>query len=208
MPVIVKGRAATPTVSGSIVDLLAPDWRTITLEDVAVGLARQPRFCGQTWRPLSIAEHSLTVKRLLERRRRPAYRLAGLLHDAHEYLIGDLVAPAASALAELVGPAFRPALADLKHRLDRAIARAVLEACVPPDALAIEGAEREAEWLAADMRAPAVRAADDEALALEWAALVAPARQCSDDVPEEAPRERVLAAEWLAEVRAAAAAFI
>ena len=149
------------TVSGYEVDLLAPSWRDVDLSDVARGLSQINRFCGQTRRPFSVAEHSIVVGDLVP----PHLKLAALLHDAHEALIGDVPTPAVRALEVLVGPRLSWAIARLKHGLDLAIARAVIEA------LAAQGdaptADLAAEILANEMHEPAIRDADREALRLE-----------------------------------------
>ena len=64
-------------------------------QDIALGLSRIFRFCGQTIQPYTVAQHSLLVAELM-RRRYQSYRaaLAGLLHDAHEAFTSDIPKPA------------------------------------------------------------------------------------------------------------------
>ena len=85
-------------LSGRRLDLLDPSPLDIEIEDIAHGLARVARWNGQTIGPniFSVAQHSLLVEAVsrkisanLDRR----WRLAVLLHDAPEYVIGDLISP-------------------------------------------------------------------------------------------------------------------
>ena len=91
-------------LSGRRLDLLDPSPLDIEIEDIAHGLARVARWNGQTdgEHAFSVAEHSQLVETIagalnptLERR----YRLAALIHDAPEYVIGDLISPFKAALA-------------------------------------------------------------------------------------------------------------
>lgn len=90
-------------LSGRRLNLLDPSPLDIEIEDIAVGLARVARWNGQTsgaW-ALSVAQHSLLVERLLPEFRPdvPApWQLLALLHDAPEYVIGDLITPFKTAL--------------------------------------------------------------------------------------------------------------
>ena len=86
-PSIPAASALLRTVSGEMLDLLAPDWKQVKIGDIAHGLARIRRFNAQTRRPISVAEHSMSVAVRLA----PRLALAGLLHDGHEYVIGDIV---------------------------------------------------------------------------------------------------------------------
>jgi 5'-deoxynucleotidase YfbR-like HD superfamily hydrolase len=85
-------------LSGRRLDLLDPSPLDIEIEDIAHGLARVARWNGQTEGAhiFSVAQHTLLVEAIarakvprLERRR----RLAVLLHDAPEYVIGDMISP-------------------------------------------------------------------------------------------------------------------
>ncbi len=89
-------------LSGRRLDLLDPAPLDIEIEDIAHGLARVARWNGQTsgdW-PFSVAEHSLLVERIFTAMApsRPAERLMALLHDAPEYVIGDMISPFKAAL--------------------------------------------------------------------------------------------------------------
>lgn len=100
-------RAWQRMLSGRRLDLLDPTPVDIEIEDIAHGLAFVARWNGQTDGDYaySVAEHSLLVERLFARiaPKAPAkWRLAALLHDAPEYVIGDLISPVKAA----VGPGY------------------------------------------------------------------------------------------------------
>jgi hypothetical protein len=85
-------------LSGRRLDLLDPSPLDVELADIAHGLARVARWNGQTSGPhiFSVAQHTLLVEALLRARvprleRR--WRLAAMLHDAPEYVIGDMISP-------------------------------------------------------------------------------------------------------------------
>jgi 5'-deoxynucleotidase YfbR-like HD superfamily hydrolase len=90
-------------LSGRRLDLLNPSPLDIEIEDIAHGLARVARWNGQTkgLHPFSVAQHCLLVEALLAQAQdnldRQA-RLAALLHDAPEYVIGDIISPFKAAL--------------------------------------------------------------------------------------------------------------
>jgi 5'-deoxynucleotidase YfbR-like HD superfamily hydrolase len=83
--------------SGRRLDLLDPSPLDIEIEDIAHGLARVARWNGQTTGAhiFSVAQHTLLVDALARRRTRldARARLAILLHDAPEYVIGDMITP-------------------------------------------------------------------------------------------------------------------
>jgi hypothetical protein len=90
-------------LSGRRLDLLDPSPLDIEIADIAHGLARVPRWNGQTSGPhaFSVAQHSLLVAELASAASPdwPAcWRLAALLHDAAEYVIGDMISPFKAAL--------------------------------------------------------------------------------------------------------------
>lgn len=69
--------------------LCLPDNATApSLEDLALGLAAQPRFSGQALRPWNVAQHSLVVSKLMEALD-PSLVFDALLHDAAEAILGD-----------------------------------------------------------------------------------------------------------------------
>jgi 5'-deoxynucleotidase YfbR-like HD superfamily hydrolase len=77
------------TYSGRQVNLLDPQYSQIDVGDIAHGLAYQCRFNGQTSRFYSVAQHSLMVASILP----DHLKLIGLLHDAAEAYVGDMVQP-------------------------------------------------------------------------------------------------------------------
>jgi 5'-deoxynucleotidase YfbR-like HD superfamily hydrolase len=96
-------RAWQRMLSGRRLDLLAPDPKDIEIEDIAHGLARVARWNGQTRgeHAFSVAQHSLVVTDILAALE-PGYGKAelraALLHDAPEYVIGDLISPFKAAI--------------------------------------------------------------------------------------------------------------
>lgn len=105
-------------LSGRRLDLLDPSPLDIEIADIAHGLARVARWNGQTKgvHPFSVAQHCMLVERLVQELQPNAARqdrLAALLHDAPEYVIGDLISPFKAA----VGIDYK----DFEHRLLAAI---------------------------------------------------------------------------------------
>ena len=96
-------RAWQRMLSGRRLDLIDPSPLDIEIEDIAHGLARVARWNGQTQGEeiFSVAQHSLLVEALFgmiePEAARPA-RLAALLHDAPEYVIGDMISPFKAAV--------------------------------------------------------------------------------------------------------------
>ncbi len=101
-------RAWQRMLSGRRLDLLDPTPLDIEITDIAHGLAFVARWNGQTigdW-PYSVAEHSLLVEDILARLNpdiETCWRLAALLHDAPEYVIGDMISPVKAALGAEYG---------------------------------------------------------------------------------------------------------
>jgi 5'-deoxynucleotidase YfbR-like HD superfamily hydrolase len=92
-----KPRAWQRMLSGRRLDLLDPSPLDIEIEDIAHGLARVPRWNGQTKGPhiFSVAQHTLLVD-TIARQQGPLddrLRLAIMLHDAPEYVVGDMITP-------------------------------------------------------------------------------------------------------------------
>ncbi len=111
-------RAWQRMLSGRRLDLLDPTPVDIEIEDIAHGLAFVARWNGQTFGdyPYSVAEHSVLVERLYSQAAPHAavkWQLAALLHDAPEYVIGDMISPVKAA----VGPGY----SALDDRLTAAI---------------------------------------------------------------------------------------
>jgi 5'-deoxynucleotidase YfbR-like HD superfamily hydrolase len=91
-------RAWQRMLSGRRLDLLDPSPLDVEIEDIAHGLARVARWNGQTFGPhiFSVARHSLLVERIaaeIDPSIGRTERLFMLLHDAPEYVIGDMISP-------------------------------------------------------------------------------------------------------------------
>ncbi|MEO0937358.1 MAG: HD family hydrolase [Pseudomonadota bacterium] len=113
-----RPRAWQRMLSGRRLDLLDPTPMDIEIDDIAHGLAFVARWNGQTIGDYaySVAEHSLLVEALFARiapSAEPKWKLAALLHDAPEYVIGDMISPVKAA----VGPGY----GALDERLEAAI---------------------------------------------------------------------------------------
>lgn len=96
-------RAWQRMLSGRRLDLLDPSPFDVEIEDIAHGLARVARWNGQTVGPhsFSVAQHSLIVEMIMRHKfpQMPAEAaLMALLHDAPEYVIGDMISPFKSAI--------------------------------------------------------------------------------------------------------------
>jgi hypothetical protein len=135
-------------LSGRRLDLLDPSPLDVEIEDIAHGLARVARWNGQTEGAhiYSVAQHCLLVETLararvprLDRKR----RLAVLLHDAPEYVIGDMISP----FKAVIGDAYKA----VERRLLTAIhLRFGLPAQSPPELEElIKAADRAAAYLEA-----------------------------------------------------------
>jgi 5'-deoxynucleotidase YfbR-like HD superfamily hydrolase len=141
-------RAWQRMLSGRRLDLLDPSSLDIEIEDIAHGLARVARWNGQTSGAhiYSVAQHCLLTETLarariagLDRSR----RLVVLLHDAPEYVIGDMISP----FKVVIGDAYKA----VERRLLTAIhVRFGLPATSVPDLEAlIKTADRQAAYLEA-----------------------------------------------------------
>ena len=96
-------RAWQRMLSGRRLDLLNPAPADIEIEDIAHGLARVARWNGQTvgTHAFSVAQHALIVEDIAFARNGDwprRWRLAALLHDAPEYVVGDLISPFKTAI--------------------------------------------------------------------------------------------------------------
>ncbi len=111
-------RAWQRMLSGRRLDLLDPSPLDIEIEDIAHGLARVARWNGQTKgdHAFSVVQHCVLVEQIafhLDPKLDRHARLAALLHDAPEYVIGDMISPFKAAL----GVDYK----DFEHRLMAAI---------------------------------------------------------------------------------------
>ncbi len=108
-----RARGAAPRawqriLSGRRLDLIEPAALDIEIADIAQGLARVARWNGQTHGAhiFSVAQHSLLVEAIFsaaEPQAHAAEKLAALLHDAPEYVIGDMISP----FKAVIGDAYR-----------------------------------------------------------------------------------------------------
>ncbi|WP_051631175.1 YfbR-like 5'-deoxynucleotidase [Afifella pfennigii] len=105
-------------LSGRRLDLLDPSPLDVELEDIAHGLARVARWNGQTRgdHAFSVAQHSLLVEAvlgILNKRLTAREKMVALLHDAPEYVIGDMISPFKAVL----GGEYK----EVEGRLQRAV---------------------------------------------------------------------------------------
>src|SRR6266849_3435664 len=141
-------RAWQRMLSGRRLDLLDPSPLDVEVEDIAHGLARVARWNGQTQggHIFSVAQHSLLVE-ALARAKVPRLdrngRLAVLLHDAPEYVVGDMISP----FKAVIGDSYKA----VEKRLLAAIHLRFGLPAVPPDDLVaqIKAADRSAAFLEA-----------------------------------------------------------
>ena len=141
-------RAWQRMLSGRRLDLLDPQPAEIEIDDIAHGLARVARWNGQTRgaHAFSVAQHVLVVEEIADALYSPwsaGWRLAALLHDAPEYVIGDLISPFKTAIG-LDYKAFELKLLAAIHR------RFGLPPVLPPEVTAgIKEADRVAAYFEA-----------------------------------------------------------
>ena len=187
-PARVGARAWQRMLSGRRLDLLDPSALDIEIADIAHGLARVARWNGQTEGAhiFSVAQHSLLVETIAHSRARldRRCRLAVLLHDAPEYVIGDMISP----FKAVIGDAYKAVEARLKAAIHL---RFGLPAKLGDDVLAlIKSADRAAAYLEATRlagfstaeagrffgRAPKFSAVTERDYLTPWPADVAEAR--------------------------------
>jgi 5'-deoxynucleotidase YfbR-like HD superfamily hydrolase len=140
-------RAWQRMLSGRRLDLLDPSPLDIEMADIAHGLARVARWNGQTEGPYiySVAQHSLLVETIARQRVRLSQRdrLAALLHDAPEYVIGDMISP------------FKAVIGDAYKRVEARLLAAIhlrfgLPAVLPAELSALtKASDRSAAYLEA-----------------------------------------------------------
>ena len=195
MPASMRSRAGAQharvwqrMLSGRRLDLLDPSALDVEIADIAHGLARVARWNGQTEGAhiFSVAQHSLLVETIAHSRARldRRCRLAVLLHDAPEYVIGDMISP----FKAVIGDAYK----IVEARLLAAIhLRFGLPAALPRElAGLIKAADRAAAYLEATRlagfasaeagrffgRAPRLSAATERDYLAPWPAEIAQAR--------------------------------
>jgi 5'-nucleotidase len=140
-------RAWQRMLSGRRLDLLDPSPLDVEIEDIAHGLARVARWNGQTEgaHSFSVAQHSLLVETIARQRANldRASRLGVLLHDAPEYVIGDMISP----FKAVIGDAYKAVEARLLAAIHL---RFGLPAALPAELVAlIKASDRSAAFLEA-----------------------------------------------------------
>jgi 5'-deoxynucleotidase YfbR-like HD superfamily hydrolase len=143
-----KARAWQRMLSGRRLDLLDPSPLDVELEDIAHGLARVARWNGQTngEHIFSVAQHALLVEALgrVKQPRLDAHsRIALLLHDAPEYVIGDMISPFKAVIGDSYKAVEKRLLAAIHLRFG-------LPARLPEETTAlVKAADRQAAYLEA-----------------------------------------------------------
>ncbi len=151
------------TASGRSWVLTAPTPDQVYWPDVAESLAKICRFNGHSTAFYSVAQHCCLVADMLP----PQYRLYGLLHDAHESVLGDITSPVKAVLKNLGANGAFDYLAEIT---DKAVFEAAgLPAPMPEDVAA------------------AVKHADLTLLATERRDLLAPCREPWAPMPDPLP---------------------
>ena len=120
-------RAWQRMLSGRRLDLINPSPLDIEIEDIAHGLARVARWNGQTIgdHAFSVAQHCVLVEdiaRQFEPQLSRAWRLAALLHDGPEYVVGDMISPFKAAMG-----------VDYKNFEDRILRAIHVRFSLPPE---------------------------------------------------------------------------
>lgn len=184
-------RAWQRMLSGRRLDLLDPSPLDIEIRDIAHGLARVARWNGQTFGeyPFTVAQHSLLVEKIVALSV-PACaesdRLAALLHDAPEYVVGDLISP----FKAVIGEAYK----GVEERLAHAVA---LRFALPTDRTGARHRRiKAADTIAAYHEAVALAGFAPEEARLIFGAPAVPAEPLADHLvpwPTATVEERFLA---------------
>lgn len=111
-PVLATEVGRFNTVTGEIIDIHNPVPSMFNIVDIASGLSKVCRFGGQCKHFYSVAQHSVFVASMCPQ---PA-KLEGLMHDATEAYIGDIIKP----LKNILGDSYR----NIEKRFEEAIAAA------------------------------------------------------------------------------------
>ena len=127
------------SASGRRIDIMFPTVDQIDPDDLVHQLSGIPRFLNATGKPWMVTEHSLLCLGLLRGMFNdplPGLQLATLLHDGHEYIIGDITTPVKRAIRALLMTWFgveSDPVGYLADGIDRAIfARFGLPSSLPP----------------------------------------------------------------------------
>ena len=171
-------RAWQRMLSGRRLDLLDPSPLDVEISDIAQGLARVARWNGQTRgdHAFSVAQHSLMVEQIVGRisTASPQTLQLALLHDAPEYVIGDMISP----FKAVVGGGYK----TVEARLEAAIhIRFGLPPALPQT---IKALIKRADRIAAYFEATELAGFDDA----EARAFFGPPRGISRDMIDVSPR--------------------
>jgi len=110
------------TASGRLIHLLDYQVEDVDIGDIAHHLAISTRWTGATAEPISIAWHSLNAMRYVRRKTNdPVLSLAALMHDAHEYLTGDMCFPMKVAMEQLAPGVIAKIERDIQHKIHEAV---------------------------------------------------------------------------------------
>lgn len=167
-----------PTLTG-MVDIANPDPKAITLKAMAHGLGKLDRWVGALEKPLYVAQHSVVVLEIFKMKYPQLAREGGIhavLHDGHEYLIGDWTQPAVRLLDSRLGGASRH-LDNIKLIIDGAIR----------DAFALQEPDTETR--------AAIHDADQIAAATEWRSLM-PAANGRNPITAKPANIRIKPLSW------------
>lgn len=171
-------RAWQRMLSGRRLDLLDPSPLDVEISDIAQGLARVARWNGQTRgdHAFSVAQHSLMVEAIVERLTgaSPQTLQLALLHDAPEYVIGDMISP----FKAVVGGGYK----TVEARLESAIH--IRFGLPPVTPKTIKTLIKRADQIAAYFEATELAGFDDE----EARAIFGPPRGITCDMLDVAPR--------------------
>lgn len=90
------------TFTGRYINLIDPKPETIFPVDIAIGLTRQCRFAGHTKKFYSVADHSLACREFAfyHYQHLPNLEFKALMHDAHEFILGDVPSPLKALLTD------------------------------------------------------------------------------------------------------------
>src|SRR5277367_2138746 len=143
MPKTKPPRAWQRMLSGRRLDLLNPSPLDIEIEDIAHGIARVARWNGQTKgeHAFSVAQHCVLVEHLvgaLQPRLDRKSLLAALLHDAPEYVVGDLISPFKAAVG-----------IDYKDFENRLLAAIYIRFGLPRSSAELSAAIKRADYISA-----------------------------------------------------------
>lgn len=103
-------------VSGRVFSMLAPTWQMFTVDDVAHHLALTNRWACATRDPYSVAQHSMLVASMVP----SGLQAAAMLHDVHEFVIGDRTRP----FKQIMPPEIRSWWNGIANAIDRAACEA------------------------------------------------------------------------------------